>query len=226
MWNVVSGIHAHNCFTFNFEQLMELTRMAAAVTKQTAPSSLAVVDLVAPWGEYYARNQRTIPPVLYADMVVQSGVHFDAFGLQFFFGPGVDGMFVRDMFQISSLLDLFAKLGKPLHISAVQVPSDIVPATSPDGTGEEIALDGGRWHEPWNEQLQSQWLRQFLVAALSKPFVESVSWRSLSDLDELSVPHGGLLRADLAPKPAYHELVKLRSELMGSSRRGDRAALS
>ena len=225
MWNVVSGIHANNCFTFNFEQLMELTRMAAAVTKQTAPSSLAIIDLVAPWGEYYARNQRTIPPVLYADMVVQSGVHFDAFGLQFFFGPGVDGMFVRDMFQISSLLDVFAKLGKPLHISAVQVPSDIVPATNPLGDGEEIVLDGGRWHEPWSEEIQSEWLRQFLVAALSKPFVETVSWRSLSDLDDLSVPHGGLLRNDLAPKPAYHELVKLRTDLFGA-RRGDRAALS
>ena len=130
------------------------------------------------------------------------------------------------MFQISSLLDLFAKLGKPLHISAVQVPSDIVPAVSPEGDGGEIVLDGGRWHEPWSEELQSEWLRQFLVAALSKPFVESVSWRSFTDLDDLSVPHGGLLRSDLAPKPAYHELVKLRNELLGSARRGDRAVSS
>ena len=222
-WDVVSGIHANNCFTFNFEQLMELTRMAAAVAKQIAPNSLAVVDLVAPWGEYYARNQRTIPPLLYADMVVQSGVNFDAFGLQFQFGPGVDGMFVRDMFQISTLLDLFAKLGKPLHITAVQVPSDIVPVGNAEN-GEEIAIDGGYWHEPWNEEVQSEWLRQFLVIALSKPFVESVSWRSLADHEGQAVPHGGLLRSDLSPKAAYHRLAKLRSDLISNTRRVDRAS--
>ena len=116
-WDVVSGIHANNCFTFTFEQLMELTRMAAAVAKQTAPRSTVVIDVTAPWGEYYARNQRTIPPLLYADMVIQSGVDFDAFGIQFRFGPAVDGMFVRDMFQVSSLLDHFVKLSKPLHIT-------------------------------------------------------------------------------------------------------------
>ena len=222
-WDVVSGIHANNSFTFNFEQLMELTRMAAAVAKQIAPNSLAVVDLVAPWGEYYARNQRTIPPLLYADMVVQSGVDFDAFGLQFHFGPGIDGMFVRDMFQISTLLDLLAKLGKPLHVSAVQVPSDIVPVSSPR-TGEEIVIDGGQWHEPWDEEIQSEWLRQFFVIALSKPFVESISWRSLADHEGQLVPHGGLLRADLSPKAAYHRLAKLRSDLISSSRRVDRAS--
>ena len=123
VWDVISGIHANNCFTFNFEQLMELTRMATSLVKQTLPRAVVIVDMVAPWGEYYARNQRTIPPLLYADMAVQSAVGFDAFGLQFHFGPGVDGMFVRDMFQISSQLDQFAKLGKPLHITAVQVPS-------------------------------------------------------------------------------------------------------
>ncbi len=34
---------------------------------------------------------RTIPPLLYADMVVQSGTNFDGIGLQFYFGLGDDG---------------------------------------------------------------------------------------------------------------------------------------
>ncbi len=225
-WSVVSGIHGDSCFAFSFEQLMELTRMAAAVAKQTAPNSLAIIDLVAPWGEYYARNQRTIPPLLYADMVVQSGVNFDAFGLQFHFGPAADGMFVRDMFQISALLDSFAKLGKPLHISALQVPSDVVPVRSAGGDGPEIAVDGGCWHEPWSEEIQSDWLREFLVVALSKPFVESVTWRNLADHEDQIVPHGGLLRSDLVPKEAYHQITKLRSELLASMRRAERGPAS
>ncbi len=221
-WTVISGIHANNCFTFSFEQLMELTRMTAALTKQLCPRGTAILELVAPWGEYYARNQRTIPPLLYADMAVQSGVTFDAFGLQFNFGPGVDGMYVRDMFQISSALDLFAKLGRPLHITGVQVPSDTTVARSDsfeaqDKTGGEgPILDGGTWHQPWNEEVQAEWLRRFVEVALSKPFVETVSWQSLADHSRQEVPHGGLLRADLAPKAAYRQLLTLRSELLGT----------
>src|SRR5690606_10828770 len=72
-WDVISGIHADNTFHFTFEQLMEVTRVTASLVKQLAPRAQAVINLVYPWGEYYARNQRTIPPMLYGDMVVQSG---------------------------------------------------------------------------------------------------------------------------------------------------------
>lgn len=220
-WDVISGIHANNCFTFNFEQLMELTRMTAALTKQLAPRATAIIDLVAPWGEYYARNQRTIPPLLYADMAVQSGVGFDAFGLQFHFGPGVDGMYVRDMFQISSLIDLYSKLGRGLHITAVEVPSDTF--TPREAAGADAAnLDGGTWHEPWSEAVQAEWLGQFLTVALSKPFVESVSWHTLADIGRQVVPNGGLLRSDLSRKPAYDVLVQMRAEILGTSRRTSR----
>lgn len=218
VWDVVSGIHGSNCFTFSFEQLMELTRMAAALTKQIAPRSMVIVDIVTPWGEYYARNQRTIPPLLYADMVLQSGVTFDAFGLQFCFGPGADGMYVRDMFQISSMLDHFVKLNRPLHITAVQVPS----ASASPGKGapgqEPLPTSGGSWHGPWSEEIQSDWLAGFMEVALSKPFVDSVSWHELADHPNQLMPHGGLMRSDLAPKAAYNELVKMRAELLGAGR--------
>ncbi len=214
-WEVIAGIHANNCFTFNFEQLMELTRMAVAVTKQLSPRSIAIVDIVAPWGEYYARNQRTIPPLLYADMASQSGIAFDAFGLQLFFGSAVDGKFVRDFFQISSMIDQFAKFGKPVHITAVQVPSGEGVKTDASTT-TSASPDGGFWREPWSERIQAEWLRWFVEIALSKPFVESVSWSVLVDGAASPILTGGLLRADLQPKPAYEQWVKLRSELYGS----------
>jgi hypothetical protein len=215
VWDVISGIHATNCFTFNFEQLMELTRMAAALTKQASPRSTAIVNLVAPWGEYYARNQRTIPPLLYADMAIQSGVNFDAFGLQFYFGPGTDGMFVRDMFQISSMIDAFGRLGKPLHITAVQVPSAVSSKPKADQDTERPGSDGGSWRGPWNEEIQSEWLEQFFSIALSKPFVDTVSWRGLTDNESQEVPYGGLLSSGMAPKAAYDRLMQLRADIRG-----------
>ncbi len=224
VWDVISGIHANNCFTFNFEQLMELTRMTAALTKQVCPHGTAIVDLVAPWGEYYARNQRTIPPLLYADMTAQSGVNFDAFGLEFRFGLGCDGMYVRDMFQISSLLDVFVKLGKPVHITAVQVPSNSKTPPTQGDDGDAPALNGGVWREPWTEKIQAEWLRQFLETALSKPIVESVAWYNLSDYSKQTLPHGGLLTSRLAPKAAYKQWTKTRSEVMGTTKKPGRAS--
>jgi hypothetical protein len=175
------------------------------------------VEIVSPWGEYYARNQRTIPPMLYADMVVQSGVNFDAFGITFFFGRSTEGMFARDMFQISSMIDRFSNLGKPLHVTAVQVPSAVPPPEIKES--EPIPADtvqgGGAWYEPWSEELQARWLKHFYLIALSKPFVESVSWSDLMDAPPsgASLPAGGLVRTDGTPKSSFDTLLKLRSEL-------------
>lgn len=218
-WDVVSGVHAENIFGFTFEQLMELTRVTVLLVKQLAQRAQAVIDLVMPWGEYYARNQRTIPPMLYADMVVQSGVGFDGLGVQFLFGAGEDGMYVRDMLQISEKLDRLGNLGKPLHITAVQVPS----ATA----SEDLAGGGGCWRKPWNEQVQARWIKEFYTIALSKPFVDSITWMDLADrTGERVRPYGGLFNADLTPKAAFKVVKDIRAELLSMHRKPPSAARS
>ena len=211
-WDVVSGVHAENIFDFNFEQLMEVTRVAIALVKQLAPKAQTLVDLVAPWGEYYARNQRTIPPMLYADMIVQSGVGFDGLGLRLIFGHPTDGMFVRDMFQISEKLDRLGSLGKPIHVTAVQVPSE-PPSAGP--------LAGGCWRKPWDEVVQAAWTKEFYTIALSKPFVESITWVDLADRanNPSGITTGGLLHSDLTPKPVLKVLKDFRAEIRKAIRK-------
>lgn len=212
-WDVISGVHSDNTFNFTFEQLMEVTRVSTSLVKQLAPRAQAVVNLTAPWGEYYARNQRTIPPMLYADMVVQSGVSFDGLGAQFLFGAAADGMYVRDMFQISEKLDRLGNFGKPVHLTAVQVPSS-APADRP------VSSIGGSWRKPWDEAVQAHWIKEFTSIALSKPFVESITWGELADQANGSVMNsGGLVRADLTPKLGYKTLAALRTQLHATSRR-------
>ncbi len=216
VWDVVNGIHGVNCISFNFEQLMELTRMSAALTKKLLPKSLTIVDLAAPWGEYYARNQRTIPPMLYADMIIQSGIPFDAFGLQCYFGMSMDGMYVRDLFQISSMLDRFAQRGRPIHVTGAQVPSAVTTDKSDAWGGAVSIRDGGSWWGDWNEELQSKWLRGFYEIALSKIMVDTVTWRNLSDAGNSFLPHGGLLHADMSPKPAFKQLKEVRKAVLAN----------
>jgi hypothetical protein len=205
-WVVASGLQADNVFGFSFEQTMELTRMAATITKQLAPRSQVLIDLSQPWGEYYARNQQTVPPLLYADMAVQSGINFDGFGLQFVFGLASDGYHVRDPFQISALIDKLANLGKPLHITALGVPSRVLPEGGP--------APGGEWHAPWSDEVQAEWLTTVCEIALSKPYVETVCVQTLVDRPDDIIASGGLLREDLTPKPALTRLNELRKRLL------------
>lgn len=204
-WIVASGLHADNVFSFSFEQVMELTRMATTVTKQLAPRAQVLIDLTQPWGEYYARSAQTIPPLLYADMVMQSGINFDGFGLQFLFGINSDGYHVRDLLQISALIDKLANLGKPLHISAIAAPS------TPIGGGP--ISGGGEWLGPWSESLQSDWLNACCEIALSKPYVEGVCLQYLTDNSANAIATGGLLREDGGPKPAFAKLAALHRRL-------------
>ena len=225
VWNVVSGIHAHNSFDLGFEQLMELTRMSCLLVKKLAPQAQVLIELVMPWGEYYARNQRTIPPMLYADMAVQSGTKFDAFGVQTYMGVPADGLYVRDLLQISSLLDEFVGVGKTVHVSACGVPSEITDDTWDAWGGKRPVVQAGRWHAPWSQRLQAEWLQAFYRIAISKPFVESVCWRDLADYEGHYIPHGGLCRNNMEVKLAYKELRNFRAALL-SGGNGKRARKS
>jgi hypothetical protein len=215
VWNVVSGIHAHNNFNLTFDQLMELTRMSCLLVKRLAPHSQAMIDLAMPWGEYYARNQRTIPPLLYADMAVQSGIKFDAFGVQTYMGVPVDGHYVRDLLQISSLLDEFASLGKDVHVTGCQVPSAQEPDAWDAWGGQHSVPKAGMWHARWSQRLQAEWLQAFSRIAISKPYVESLCWRDLADYEGHYISHGGLCLNDMQTKLSYKELGLFRQYLAG-----------
>jgi hypothetical protein len=150
-------------------------------------------------------------------------VAFDAFGLDLSFGLGADGHFVRDMFQISSMLDRLAGLGKPFHISAIAVPaSNAGQRTGPEGSAFTVAR-GGVWHGKWDEAMQAEWTRQFVEIALSKPFVETVCWNSLADRDDTAIPDSGLLRSDLQPRPAYEVVRKIRRQISAQAKSARKA---
>lgn len=213
IWTVVSGIHAYNSFNLSFEQLMELTRMSCLLVKKLAPHCQVMIELTMPFGEYYARNARTIPALLYADMAVQGGVKFDAFGIQTAMGVPIDGYYVRDLMQVSSLLDELVSFSKPLHITAAEVPSDMSSDAWDAWGGKELIARAGQWHADWSQRLQAEWLQAFYRIALSKPYVETVCWRDLADYEGHFIPHGGLCRNDMEPKMSFKELRALRSAI-------------
>ncbi len=205
-WRVVKGLNAFNHFGFSFEQVLEMTRAANIAVKQGSDRALKIVEISNLWGGYYATAANTIPPLVYVDMVVQSGISFDAFGLAMQFGRNHEGMHIRDMMQISAALDYFALVAKPLYITEVEVPSQM-------GGGSYSGKVAGIWHKEWDQSCQGQWIEQFYKIALSKPFVERVTYSSFTDADSSVIANSGLLTAKLEPKDSFRTLNKLRSAI-------------
>ena len=212
VWNVVSGLHVNNGFDFSFEQTLELTRLLVGQVKAVSPQAKTVVTIRMPFGEYLAaagsRGVPGIPPHLYAEMVAQSGVECDGFGLELEMGLPRRGTFCRDLFQISAMLERFATLGKPVFLTAVACPD------RDTGRNGLNPADGGRWRSPWSPEVQAQWLREVYRIALSKPFIENVAWADLCDESaQTMVPGSGLLDDLLRPKLAFDALQDLRKAM-------------
>ena len=112
-------------------------------------------------------------------------------------------------------MDPFAK---PLHVTAVAVPSSADPDPTDHWGGEVSPGRGGSWRKPWSPTAQADWLEMFYRLALSKPFVATVCWRDLADHPGHYLPHGGLCSAEMKPKPAHDRLRKFR--LAMNRRRG------
>jgi len=207
VWRVISGMNAYNHFGFNFEQMIEITRTACLAARSADAKSRKIVEILLPWGEYYAAKKSTVPPLVYADMVIQSAISFDAFAVQIHFGKDQPGMHIRDMMQISSMLDYFAAVVKPVHITGVAIPGR-------RGSKEQDWRVAGKWHREWDPSLQSDWIEQFYKIALGKPFVNSITYSNLADTKEVEVSGSGLLTEDFEPKETFHTLEKLQKLIL------------
>jgi hypothetical protein len=207
-WRVISGMHAINHFDFGFEQILEMTRAATLAARTASAKARKMIEIVQPWGEYYAGNPDTIPPLVYVDMVNQSGINFDAFGVEIVQGKNESGMHVRDLMHVSAMLDRFVPLSKPLHVSSVAVPDR-------ESAGAQDCRTAGIWRKPWDEASQAAWVEQFFKIAMSKPYIETVTYANFADDSADELVGSGLLNERLELKKSFRELRKLQKLILG-----------
>ncbi|MEM9373365.1 MAG: endo-1,4-beta-xylanase, partial [Planctomycetota bacterium] len=217
-WTVCSGLHANRNFAFTFEQMIDLTRICVLVVRKLHPRAKVQVEIVEPWGEHHSSDRRSLPPTLYAEMLAQAGVQFDALALRVQMGVPAPGLTTRDLMSFSAMLDQYATLDRPIVLSAVGAPAASIEPPGDDEPG----VPAGFWRRPWSNQAQAEWASAFLTAALSKPYVQSVCWQDLSDRPAASVSraemlHGALADADMAPRPVHAALTELRGCIASGS---------
>ncbi len=211
MWNVVAGLHTNSAFSLSFEQIIELTRLLVSQVKAMLPNTRTLITVTQPFGEYHAKKTPSVPPMLYAEMVAQAGINFEAFGVEIEMGVPAPGRFTRDLFQLSCMLDKFSTLGRPLFVTAIGAPGKNSPDPDDTSEGRLDPAHAGRWRKPWDSQLQADWMDAVYHLALSKPYIESLAWANLADIHP-TLPAGGLLDDVLRPKPAFEKLQEMRQK--------------
>ncbi len=198
MWNLASGLHANQHFQFTDEQMMDLTRRASLLVKQSRPSARTLIELTEPFCDYVSIRTGALTPWQYLERLSQDGLHFDAVGIQMCFSGLNNGAMMRDLMQISSALDRFLAFDCKVMVSAFGVPS------------APMNPKAGWWREPWSEKAQAQWASRFVTIALSKLFVETVVWQRLIDHGDDST---GLLFENGKPKNVFAKLLAIRKIL-------------
>jgi hypothetical protein len=210
-WTVCSGLHCGEHFKLDFQQMIDLTRICVLVVRKLHPRARVQVEIVQPWGGYHTSDRRSLPPMLYAEMLTQSGIPLDAFSLRVQMGSYKPGQDTRDLMAFSSMLDQYAMLDRPLSISGLGCPSGPL---SPSEHPEQYAQTGS-WRGLWTDNAQADWLRAYASIALSKPYVEPVCWHELCDPNGASeMRTGGLLDRRMQPRPSMSRLHELRSSIM------------
>lgn len=214
-WDVINEAHDvpwANSFGFNSEQMIELTGLAAAVTRRKAsPDAKLVVNVCLPFGEYAAGASGRATTLEYVRGCIDAGVDFDIIGIQFYFGGGLF-QYCWDMLEISRILDEYAALGKEIHITELGTPSAMGPDSNALISEDNLV---GFWHREWSESTQADWVEQFYSICMAKPAINALTWWSFSEFGHVFWPHGGLLNRQDDPKEAFRRLLKLRKFTMG-----------
>ena len=192
LWVAVSGLNAANPFGLELDEIGELARACCARIKAIDPEAQVAIELAEPFSEYYACDPRTIPTSLYAEVMHQSNTKFDALCVQMGMGIGRQGYYVRDLLQISNMLDGFVGQEKPIHLIA-GAPSAHTRDRDDIWGGQFPPPRGGMWHGPWDAARQDAWLRAVYKIAASKEQMASFCWCDLIDRGQHRIAHGGLL---------------------------------
>ncbi|MGB2976740.1 MAG: endo-1,4-beta-xylanase [Phycisphaerae bacterium] len=121
-----------------------------------------------------------------------AGVPFDGIGIQ-----AHEPLTMRfPLDQVQRILDQYAALGLPIHITEF----------TPTSAGQPIT--GSRRSGVWDETAQAEYAERFYRVIFGHPATVALTWWDMCDQGSWQ-KGGGLLREDLSPKPAYDSLRRL-----------------
>ena len=154
--------------------------------RQADPDARLIVN------DYHVMADGCPPFFALLKKAIEDGVPFDGIGIQ-----AHEPRTMRfPLDRVGRILDRYATLGKELHVTEFTPASNGKPITGSH-------LDG-----VWDEAAQADYAVKFYRVCFAHPVVRAITWWDLCD-DGSWLPGGGMLRADMTPKPVYRALKRL-----------------
>ncbi len=220
-WEVVNEFHdwANEC-RLTPDQIVEVTRLACEVARDTAPGVKRLINNCAPFAEYVQLKKMTEldapypqrTPYQFLKQLAEAGVPFDITGIQMYFP-------YRDLADTIVLIEKFERIGKTIQLTEVGASSG--PSEESIKSGKlKIDQEPYVWHRPWDEELQADWMEGLYTLAYSRPAIEAVNWYDFVDPHSW-IPNGGFLRSPKGEKRAVVDrLLKMREDWKRAGEKG------
>ena len=180
---------------------------ALDVVRQVDDEIQVLVRIDQPWGEYQSRGVNRLSPLQFVDALLRSGIGLSAVNLEVAVGFQPRGSALRDLLDLSRMLDIWASLGTPLNVTLACPSEGHAPDPHAAG-GIQAETDG--WREPWGEAAQAAWTESVLSVLMAKQAVVSIFWTHFLDGSAHEYPHAGLIRPDGTRKPVFERLYAHR----------------
>jgi hypothetical protein len=210
VWHLVHRPASTDLLGLSEEEQIRIAARAIQVARQTDPAAQLTIGVERPWAEWMGSSPFQLGPLHMADYLVRADLGLAGIVLEVAPGYTAPGSHLRDLFDFSKLLDLYALLNLPLH---VWLTSPSAPGPDPQAD-PSVKVDVAQWPAPPDEASQAAWAARWVALATAKPFVRSVTWAQTSDAHPHLFPHGGLYRPDRTPKPVVAWLESFRTELL------------
>ena len=210
LWTLIHRPGSTDILGMTEEDQVRLTARLLQVARQADPAAQFLVGLDRPWGEWMASSGFQLGPLHLGDYLARAELGMTGIALEIAPGFSHPGSPIRDLLEFSKLLDLFALLNHPLHIT-LAIPSASAPDPKADSN---IRVEADQWSHTPNEGLQASVAARWVALAVAKPFVRSVTWKQLDDSAPHLFPHAGLIRPNKTPKPLLDWLRTFRHDLL------------
>ena len=210
VWHLVHRPASADFLGLSEEEQIRIAARAIQVARQADPAAQFTIGVERPWAEWMGASPFQLGPLHLADYLVRADLGLAGIAVEVAPGFSAPGSHVRDLFDFSKLLDLYALLNLPLHVW-MALPSAAGPDPLADPT---VRVETAQWPVPPDEATQASWAAQWIALAVAKPFVRSVSWAQTCDGSPHLFPHAGLFRPDQSPKPLFTWLKSFRKELL------------
>lgn len=198
LWSLARGLHVSHGHGLTVAQSNDLVRRAAVAVRGVRRNAPTLLEVTEPFADGAHESDEPLGPWKWIESLVSEGIHIDVLHAHLVIGERSGGRAVRDLLQLSALLDRMLPLQKKVFVE-LGVPSE--------GSGDEA----GSWRGPWTPQVQASWATRALTIALSKPHVDLACWHCLRDLPDSAAY--GAADASFRAKPVLARLSTFRRRL-------------